>query len=173
MGDKGRERKCQTLSFPPEASALSLMGSGCRGMREPRGPRDQKTKALEEVQGGGGEKWGPGHCVGEPPLYLFQSLLGLGLPCTWGPSCFVGSVTSALVMVMEGPLSQGGRGVLAPLCQPAQINSQRGLKLLFPPGGGRMWAQDRPKTTGPSHDLPLSKAPEKEWNLNIETLFWP
>lgn len=25
----------------------------------------------------------------------------------------------------------------------------------------------------PSYDLPLSKAPEKEWNLNIETLFWP
>lgn len=88
----------------PRGLSVEFNGQCLPGMREPHSPRDQKTKALEEVQGGGGEKWGPGHCVGEPPLYLFQSLLGLGLPCTWGPSCFVGSVTSAVVMVMEGPL---------------------------------------------------------------------
>lgn len=59
-------------------------------MGEPHNPRDQKTKALEEVQGGGGEEWGPGYCVGEPPLYLFQSLQGLGLPSTWGPPLLCG-----------------------------------------------------------------------------------
>lgn len=89
-------------------------------MREAPGPGDQKTKAPEEVEGRGGGKWGPGHCVGEQPLYLFQSLVGLRLLCTWGPSSFVGSVTSAIVMVMEGPLSLGAPFIGQPTSTPRE-----------------------------------------------------
>lgn len=144
------------------------------------GPRDQRTKTLEEVGGRGGEKWGPGHCVRELPLYLFQSLVGLGLPCLWGPSCSVGSVTSAVVMVMDGPLSQGRPSPASPRQLPERIAD------LFPQGGDRMWAQHWTQDNSPSQSEPtakctfqtqamtfLSKAPEKEWNLNIEKLFWP
>lgn len=91
-------------------------------MRAPLGPRDQKTKAAEEVQEGG-ERWGPGHCVRELPLYLFQSLVGLGLPCIWSPSCFVGSVTSAVVMVMEGPLTGGTPSSASPHQLPERMQA--------------------------------------------------
>lgn len=124
----------------------------------------------------------PAHCVGELPLYLFQSLVGLGLPCIWGPSCFVGSVTLAVVMVMEGSLSQG-----APFTgQPHQFPERS--RASVPSGWGQdvgpeldprqQTAPSQSETTAkylpsPSYDLPLSKAPEKQWNLNIETFFWP
>jgi hypothetical protein len=45
---------------------------------------------------------GPRYCVGELPLYLFQSLLRLGLPCIWGPGCFVGSVKLPVCNVNGG-----------------------------------------------------------------------
>lgn len=72
-------------------------------MREPPSPRDQKTKALEEVQGGGGEGPRPALCGRSPPLSV-SITAGLGLPCIWGPTALWG--LTALVMVMGG-LSQG------------------------------------------------------------------
>lgn len=87
----------------PGGLSFEFNGQYLLGMRETPGPRDQKTKAPEEVQGGGGVRWGPGIVRGAPPLYLFPSLLGLGLPCIWSPSCSAGSVTSAVVMLMQGP----------------------------------------------------------------------
>nr|KAF6429715.1 hypothetical protein HJG59_009045 [Molossus molossus] len=124
-------------------------------MREAPGPRDHKTKTLEEVEGGGGGKWGPGHCVGELPLYLFQSLVGLGLPCIRGPSCSGGSVTSAVVMVMEGPLSQGT------LHWPAHVNPQRGSGLCSLRVGAGCGPRTGPKTTAPLGLNPLLSAPSK------------
>lgn len=116
----------------------------------------------------------PGHCVGKLPLYLFQSLVGLGLPCIWGP-----------VSRCDG--NGGASRTGGSLHRPVHTNSQRRLKLLSPRGGGtecgprtgrKTTAPAASETTAkylpsPSYDLPLSKAPEKEWNLNIETLFWP
>lgn len=90
---------------------------------------------------------GPPHCAGAPPLYLFQSLLGLGLPCLWGPGSSVGSVTSAVVMLMEPPPLPPTQGV--PLHWPAHISSWGGSQLLFPQGGGSLWAQNPTQDNSP------------------------
>lgn len=97
-------------------------------MREPPGPRGQKTKAFEEVQEGGGKREGQ-HCVGELPLYLFRSAggvrvtlhLGLQLPCG----------------VCDSPCN--GNGGASHRGHPF-VGQQRELKLPFPQGGGRLWA---------------------------------
>lgn len=141
----------------PGGLSFEFNGQYLLGMRETPGPRDQKTKAPEEVQGGGGVRWGPGIVRGAPPLYLFPSLLGLGLPCIWAPSCSAGSVTSAVVMLMQGPHTG-----LPLRARPAHMGSWRGFQLLFPQGGGSLWAQNRAQDSSPPPGLsPLLSIPSK------------
>ena len=103
---------------------------------------------------------GARHCAGAPPFYLFQSLLGLGLPCLWGPRSSVGSVTSAVVMLMEPPSPPPTQGV--PLHWPAHISSWGGSQLLFPQGGGSLWGQNPTQDNSPPPSLnPLLSVPSK------------
>ena len=134
----------------PGGLSFEFNGQYLLGMRETPGPRDQKTKALEEVQGGGGERWGPGIVRGAAPLYLLPSLLGLGLPCIWGPSCSVGSVTSAVVMLMQGPHTG------LPLHQPAHIGSW--IPAPIPSGRGQsVGPEPSPRQQTPSQSEPAAK----------------
>ena len=94
-------RRKSARPFTPEPQ-LWFNGHCLPGMREPPGPRDQKTKALEEVQGGGGEWWGPALCWSTTPLSVsITARVRVTLPL--GPGFSVGSVTSAVVMLMEPP----------------------------------------------------------------------
>lgn len=131
MGDKGREEKALPTLYPGGLS-FDLMDTVCRNERasRPKRPEDKGSRGSAGRRRG---VVGARHCAGAPPLYLFQSLLGLGLPCLWGPGSSVGSVTSAVVMLMEPPCPPptGGTPALASPHQllgriPAPIPSGRG-----------------------------------------------
>lgn len=84
---------------------------------------------------------------------------------------------------MEGPLCQGGLPFTSrPTSTPREDRSSYSLRVgagCGPAPDPRQQAPSRSEPAAqcylpsPSYDLPLSRAPEKEWNLNIETLFWP
>ena len=114
-------------------------------MREPPGPRDQKTKALEEVQGGGGEWWGPALCWSTTPLSVsITARVRVTLPL--GPCSSVGSVTSAVVMLMEPaqPLHRGYPHTDQPTSAPGEDPSSYSLR-----EGAVCGPRTQPKTTAP------------------------
>lgn len=88
--------KCQTLS--PKASVLHLMGSVCWNERGSETPGTSGQR-LEEVGGGGGGKWAWALCGRAAPLSV-SIAGGVRVTLHLGPSCSVGSVASAIVMVM-------------------------------------------------------------------------
>lgn len=69
----------------PKGPSFEFNGAVFAGMREarrPQGPVDKAWRKWKQEEEGSA----PGHCVGELPLYLFQSPVRLGLPCSGGPA---------------------------------------------------------------------------------------
>ena len=144
MGDKGREEKALPTLYPGGLS-FDLMDTVCRNERasRPKRPEDQGSRGSAGRQRG---VVGARHCAGAPPLYLFQSLLGLGLPCLWGPGSSVGSVTSAVVMLMEPPCPphRGYPCTSQPTSAPGEDTSSYSLR-----EGAVCGPRTQPKTTAP------------------------
>lgn len=145
-----KEQKYQPLS--PEAAVLNLMDSMCRQGESLQAQETRRQRLWRKWRRRRREAEGRALC-GSAAFYLFPSL-GVRVTLHLGPSCSVGSVTPAVVMLMEGPLT-GGTPSSAGLPQlPGRIPAP------VPAGRGQpVGPEPDPRQPRPSQSEPTAKCP--------------
>lgn len=147
----GRERKRQTLS--PEASVLNLMGSVCREWERLQAQGTSGQRLLRKWKEEEERSEACALCGRATPLSV-SITGGVRVTLHLGPQLLCGVCDISCCNGNGGPSLTGGT-----LHWPAHISSQREVELLFPQGGGRMWAQNWThdnKQPPPSLKPPLS-----------------